>query len=132
MFKKLALTLALIFGLTACGGMPQNQQQTVFEIKSSYGVALNVAANYAELPACTASRGQPCSDPQAVAQLKKAEPAARATLDAAENAVRTPGFGNNVVNSSITAAREALKAFSVIVTQYAKPAVNASNPPAAK
>jgi hypothetical protein len=119
--KRTLALLVFVVGLTACGGVPQSPQQSVFEIKSTYGVTLNAAANYAELPPCNASRGQPCAEGKVVAQLKKAEPAARATLDAAENVVRTPGFGDNVVKSSVKAAQEALRAFSVIVSTYVKP-----------
>lgn len=120
--KQLLIVLTFVFGLTACGGMPTSPAQTVFETKSSYGLVLNAAANYAELPTCSDVQKLPCADPKVVAQLQKAEPGVRTTLDAAENAVRTPGFGDSVVKSSVAAAQAALKAFTSILQTYAAPA----------
>jgi len=88
-------------------------QQTVFEAKASYELALTAAVAYKNLPSCEKSQ-PPCSTPAVVAQLQKAQPVVRQALDAAESAVRTPGFGTDVVNTSIIAATSALRAFTAI------------------
>ncbi len=43
-----------------------------------------------------------------------AQPAARATLDSAEQTVRTPGFGNDVYASAVTAAKAGASALESI------------------
>lgn len=87
-------------------------QQTVFGAKGAYEAALTIAVTYAELPRC----GAPghvglCSDRKVVDQVVKARDVARDALGAAEGVVRSPGFGNDVIRTSVDAADAALKAF---------------------
>ena len=105
----------LIAVLLAGCASPQSPQQAVFEAKQSYAVALTAAVAYKRLPDC-ATRPQPCSDKAVVAQLQKADTVASTALDAAENAVRTPGFGKEVLSSAVAAANSALTAFVSITS----------------
>lgn len=111
------ISLAFLFSLLgACAG-PQTPQQAVFQTKSAYEVGLTTAVAYKRLPVCQegASGPQLCSKKTVVTQLQKADDVAAKALDAAENTVRTPGFGESIVQSAVTAARAALDAFVAIV-----------------
>lgn len=115
--KHLITTLALCLGLAACGSStPTSPQQAVFAAKSNYAAALTVAVAYKRLPACSPTIKPPCSDPHVVTQLQKADNVASASLDAAESAVRTPGFGGNAASSAITAANAAVQALAAITS----------------
>ncbi len=104
---------ALILLFLAGCATPESPQQSVFQAKSGYAVALTAAVAYKRLPDCTRAP-QPCSDKAVVAQLQRADTVASTALDSAENAVRTPGFGQSVVSSAVTAAQAALQAFTSI------------------
>lgn len=111
--KKLLIVAALL--LSACA-TPQSPQQAVFQAKSSYEVALTAAVAYRRLPACAVPVRQPCSDKAVVAQVQRADKVAFDALGAAESAVRTPGFGDSVISSAVTAAQAALNAFVSITS----------------
>lgn len=108
------LLAALSLGLAGCAGAPQSPAQAVFQAKTSYSTALTAAVAYKRLPVCREPAVQPCSDPKIVAQLQKADNVAAGALDAAEAAVRTPGFGSNVLTTAAAAASSALQAFLAV------------------
>jgi hypothetical protein len=109
--KSLFLAVALAASLAGCAGVsPETPQQAVFSVKSGYATALTAAVAYKRLPACGEPKRLPCSDAKIVAQIQKADNVAAGALDAAETAVRTPGFGKDAVSSALAAARAALAA----------------------
>lgn len=116
--RKLITAVFIAVALAACA-TPQSPQQAVFETKSGYAVALTAAVSYKRLPLCEKTK-PPCSDPKVVAQLQRADNVAASALDAAEQAARTPGFGDSVVASSATAAQAALQAFVAITTNLGR------------
>lgn len=122
-FLAFALSLGLLTGFSGCTGMPvgQTPEQVVFQAKSAYSAALTAAVAYKRLTPCSDTVKQPCSDPAIVKQLQKADTAASTALDAAETAVRTPGFGKDVITTATTAARAALDAFVSITTTLKAP-----------
>src|SRR5450759_1776941 len=111
----LAFVVLIGFG---CGTTPTTwpildnaaAQRAVLAAEGDYKIALIAANTYVNLPLCTRSkpRGATLSW---VRQIQAARSAARAALDAAESAVRTPGFGADVMNSAVTAGTAALQAF---------------------
>lgn len=107
--KKFILIIAL--AVAGCS-TPQSPAETVFQAKTAHAVALRSAVAYRELPACP--KAPVCHDPAVVAQLQKADRTADAALDAAEAAVRTPGFGESVIASAVASAKAALAAFTSI------------------
>jgi len=111
-FPALILSVAILSG---CAGTT-TPQQGVYSAKTQYAAALTIAVSYKRLPVCSATVKLPCSDPKIVAQLQKADNVAAASLDAAENAVRTPGFGKDVAQSALAAANAALAAFVSITS----------------
>lgn len=125
--KKLfpALIAATCLFLAACAGSagtllptspildPVAAQRTVYAAEGDYRIALIAANTYVNLPLCIHSK-PPCATLAVVQQIQKAQPVARAALDAAESAVRTPGFGADIVNSAVTAGTAALQAFMSI------------------
>lgn len=112
--RKLIVLAALL--LTACA-TPQSPQQSVFQAKSGYQVALTAAVAYKRLPVCSVPAKPPCSEKAIVAQLQRADNVTAAALDAAESAVRSPNFGQDVTKSAIAAAQSALNAFVAITSQ---------------
>lgn len=89
-------------------------QRAVLTAETDYLVILKAANAYAALPLCSDSK-PPCATLSVVRQLQKAQPAARAALDAAETAVRNPAFASSVYQTAITVALAALQAFQTIV-----------------
>jgi hypothetical protein len=105
----------LVGGLSACT-TPKSPQQAVFQTKSQYEAALTAAVAYKRLPTCGEPVVQPCKRQTVLVQIQKADDVAAKALDSAENAVRTPGFGDNVAQSAITASRAALDALVAITS----------------
>lgn len=106
------MLIAAVLALAACA-TPQSPAESVFQAKTAHAVALRSAVAYRELPRCNPAP-QPCHDPAVVQQLQKADRTADAALDAAEAAVRTPGFGESVIASAVASAKAALAAFTSI------------------
>jgi len=109
----LALTIA-VAGLSACS---QSPQASVFDLRAGYDATVLVpAATYAALPACPQAAGQPCADPSVVTQLRQADTAAKAALDAAETVVRQ----NSTLDAgaALSAAENAVTAVQTILTTY--------------
>lgn len=111
------LAAALLL-LTACAsGTPE---KAVFEARSAYDAAvLAPAANYNELP----RNGTPecavakiCSDQSVVDSLRKADEAAKTTLDAAEDVVRNHPTWD--ASAAVAAAQEAVAAAEKILALY--------------
>jgi len=121
LFPVLLAATCLFLAACATGGQPTGAQsppildqvaaqRTVYAAEGDYKLALIAASAYVKLPLCTASK-PPCASLALVQQIQKAQPVARAALDAAESAVRTPGFGGDIMNSAVTAGTAALQAF---------------------
>lgn len=113
--------LISVFVLTlvaSCAGVtaPQSPAQAVFAAKQSYAVALTAAVAYKRLPPCP-TVSNVCSDPAIVSQLQKIDTASSALLDGAEATVRAGG-GN--VQMAITAAEQAVSAFTTITATLGK------------
>lgn len=104
-----SLIVIALLALAGCA-TPQSPQEQVFAAKSAHAVALRAAVTYRELPPCSRA-AQPCHEPAVVQALQKADRVADAALDSAEHVVRTPGFGQSVITSTVTAAQAALAAF---------------------
>lgn len=116
MFKsRIPLSAVLAAALCGCASAPQSPQQGVFQAKAAYAVALQTAVAYKRLPACSAAVKPPCSDPATVAQLQRADNVAAPALDAAEAAVRTPGFGKSLMDTAVASAQAAVAAFVAIL-----------------
>lgn len=102
--------------------LPENSYtvggRIVYGARGGYEASLRLAIAYAELPRCKGSTNSPgstaalCSQQAVVDQLMRSRDIAREALGAAETIVRTPGIGNDVVQTTIVAADAALKAFA--------------------
>lgn len=92
----------------------------VFALKTGYQAPLVLAVAYNKRPPCGAGAPILCRDAAIVSQMRKANDAALATLDAAESIARTPGVTMSAVTLSIAAAENSVKAFEAIVSIYAK------------
>jgi hypothetical protein len=119
----IALLLATL-GMSACASKPPTTQ--VFEIRAGYDAAvLAPMAGYAQLPPCpptgapaapSATSAPVCADQEVLDQLRKADTAAKATLDAAETTVRqNPKMD---ASTAIAAAQNAVAAAQTILATY--------------
>ena len=123
MRKILAVLILATLSFAGCAGnigLFTSPQAAVFAAKGGYEIALTATVAYRNLPGCSATVKLPCSDPAIVAQLQRAQPAVRASLDAAEEATRNPKFGGDVANTAAVSAQAALKAFTAIVATLPK------------
>ncbi len=115
--KHLAVILAL--SLSACGTIvsPQSPAQGVFAAKAAYASALTVAVAYKQLPSCAPANHPPvCSDAATVKSLQDRDDIAAPALDAAERAVRTPGFGQSALQTFVISANNAVSAMTAITS----------------
>lgn len=116
---KRPIILALAFALGACAGAPgtsgSTPAQTVFAAKSAYATVLTAAVAYESLKRCAPGVPQPCSSPEIVAQLRKADDTAKLALDTAEAAVRTPAIGTDATSKAVQTATTALAALQALV-----------------
>lgn len=119
--KKIFVLAFLALTLSGCattkpGPILDNAaaQRAVYTVESKYKLVLIAANAYVNLPLCGPVK-PPCATLSVVRQIQRAQPAARAAIDAAENAVRSPQFGSDVTTSAILAAESALSAFESIV-----------------
>lgn len=117
--KRILASAFLIVLMAGCAAVPQSPEQVVFQARGAQNIALRAAVGYKELKPCAAVKVQPCSDTAVVKQLQLADGVSDQALNAAEVAVRTPGFGASVVSSAVTAATAALAAFQSIVATIA-------------
>lgn len=92
----------------------------IYAVKSGYGALLIATTAYVNLPACE-KPGAPaaCSNRAAVIQLSKAQAAASATINNAEEAVlRTRGNETSYLSAAIRAARAAYESYKAVATAY--------------
>lgn len=116
--KRLILLAVLL--LAACSGQQKpSAANQVFAAWNAYEAALIVAVRYNELPRCGRPSSPPlCSDAAIVAQVRTANGAARAALDAAEKTVRDPTLRDDVKLAAVEGATNAIAALQAILTLY--------------
>ncbi len=111
-----SLLAVAVLALAGCASTSTlTPAQVVYAAKGAYATALSGAVAYESMPRCAPAVPKPCSDPELVAQIRKADNVAAAALDAAEAAVRTPAVGTTARDRAIQAAQAALAAFSALV-----------------
>ena len=125
--KKMLLAVALLTVslLVACApsGAPSasapSPASQVYAAKLSYEAALIVAVKYNQLPRCTAlDQAIVCSKASIVAELRKANTAAIAALDAAETIVRAPGGASADAGTAIRTALSTVQALQTVLKTY--------------
>lgn len=107
--KKLIVLLPML--LMACV-RPDSPAQAIFLAEGDYAAAVQAEVAYGNLPRC----GKPdspkvCSDVNIMKKLRKADDVAWAALTEAEIAVRTKGFGDSKITTTVATAVAFTKAF---------------------
>lgn len=124
---KIILSLLIACVLSACTAISTGAQsvnldaanKSAYAAKASYGAALVVAAQYVQLPRCERPPAPAlCSKQAIVDQIRKADLAADAATQAAENAVRTLGSDPMIVTAAVEAATQSVTAFKAITSVY--------------
>jgi len=93
--------------------------KSAYTAKAGYAAALVVAAQYVKLPRCEKpSAPALCSKQAVVDQIRKADLAADAATQAAENAVRTLGTDPMIVTAAVEAATQSVTALTTITNVY--------------
>lgn len=106
--------------LAACGDKAPSPASQVYAAKNAYEAALIGAVAYNNLPRCGTPTSPPaCSDQAAVGAIRKANDAARTTLDAAEKTVRDPTVNADVKAAIVVGATNAVSALQAILAIYA-------------
>lgn len=115
--KNLAILTLVV--LAACGSVPtpKTPQQTVFAAQETYRAALKIEVTYAQLPRCKVTSLTICSEPSIVKQVKQIDAATWGSIKSAQQTVRTPGFGENTLQSAAIAAVNAANAFASVTSQ---------------
>lgn len=119
----IAMVLLLLTACSSAAGpiARPTPQITVFTIKAGYETALTGMVAYARLPRCTPANTPVCSRQDVIDQLERARATARTAIDAAEGAVRMPGFGTDTLTTAVAAAEAATKALTTITNTLPKP-----------
>lgn len=114
--RKLMGTICFMtmMAFTACAVTPQSPAQALYEVESNYAAALSVAVAYKHLPVCPAA--VLCHKPEVITQVLAADAKAAIALDAAQVAVRTPGFGSDRVQTAIAAASAAMSVLTSLTS----------------
>lgn len=104
--------LAIPLMLLAACTQPESPAQAVYLAQSNYAAALRAELAYSSLPRC----GKPtspklCSDVDVIRKVQKADDVAWAAIGEAQDAVRTPGFGNNKITTIVATATSLTDAF---------------------
>lgn len=117
MRKFLSIGLVLLLaGCAASCSVTQSPASDVFALRASYSaMVLAPAAAYNTLPRCDVAP-QPCSEEQVVRQLRRADAAAKAALDAAEFVARDTPKAD--ARTAINAAKQSVAAAIEILTIY--------------
>lgn len=122
-FLFVGLASLALMAIAACSTPAKvdttNAVKSVYVVSTTYNTLLTVAVAYNNLPRCEQPKAPTlCSKTAVVAQLRKANVAASASLDAAESAVKTLGSNPTVVAAAVVSAQNALDAFKVVITTY--------------
>lgn len=116
-----ALLLACV-GLAACATREADTwQQQVFGLQADYNALLTVALVYESQPRCAAGQTTlktGCSQSGVVAEIRRADMAAFAAIEAAQNTVRSPLASAGQITLALTAATNAVGALRKIMTTY--------------
>jgi hypothetical protein len=104
-----AMALSLLM-LAACASqVAETPAQRVYALQADYNAALAAAVAYESQPRCEEGEWSGCSDPEAVAQIRRADDHAHDALQAAQSTVRGAAGGDGV-ETALIAAREAVGA----------------------
>lgn len=101
--------------LVGCAGK-DSPERTVFNIRASYVVLLTAAVQYESLPRCELTELVICSKTSVVEEMRRADLAAKATLDSAEALVQKHGEVNAAF--AVDAAGSAVDAFAKVLALY--------------
>lgn len=119
--RKFLSAIVLAGAMFGCATpIGQSPQQLVFGAKTAYAVALVVAVEYRELPACGTPVVLPCHDRALLAQIQKVDNVTAIALDTAESVVRTPSVSDDAKSKAVATANTALAAFKAITANLPK------------
>ena len=117
MTRPLLLAMAAALSLAACQASTP-PTSAVLASMTSYQAALVLAVKYNQLPRCAEGGPTLCSDAAVVKQLRMADDAALAALEAARNVVLTPGATDSAIAAAQASASQAVTAFQSILAIY--------------
>lgn len=125
--NRIFATIAILLLAGCAGGASSGivtAQKSVYTTKASFTGLLVLADQYAKLPRCntpaTPNPSAPpvCSDQNVLNQMVKAEQAADASIQSAENIVRDPTTTSDIATAAQNAAAQALVAVQTIMSTY--------------
>lgn len=128
--RKIVYLVAMALALSACSAIntatssitPSTMDaanKAAYTAKAGYAASLIVAAQYVKLTRCEApSAPALCSKQAVVDQIRKADLAADAATQAAENAVRNLGSDPLIVSAAVEAATQSVAALTTITNTY--------------
>lgn len=128
--RKILSALGIVLALSACSAINTATQsvspsamdvanKSAYTAKTGYAAALVVAGQYVKLTRCEAPAPPAlCSKQAVVDQIRKADLAADAATQAAENAVRTLGTDPLIVSAAVEAATQSVTALTTITNTY--------------
>ncbi len=107
--KKLLILLPI--ALMACT-TPQTPAQSVFLVEADYAAALRIELAYSNIPRC----GKPtsptiCSEVAVIKKVQTADNVAWTAIQQAQDAVRTPEFGSDKVDTAVAISKSLTSSF---------------------
>jgi hypothetical protein len=121
--RKIIFAAVLAFSLTACAAQSDKPAPTplatAYAAEAGFVSALALAAQYTDLPRCGQPAAPPlCSDPSAVAEIRKAAKSGRAIIEAAIATITTPGVTTDVAKAAAAGAVNAAAALRQVLATY--------------
>lgn len=113
--KKLLILPLLLLLVSACGLTPQEK---VYAAGVGYQTAGPPFLTYANLPRCSATRPQPCSDQAVIDEVKRADNVVYVALEQAKAVVVDPTKTESVAAAAASAVEYALSVFTSVLAQY--------------
>jgi hypothetical protein len=111
--KRFIFATLLLAGCATTGTTtPQN---TIYNIKSSFDVALQAVLVYDNLPPCVTNGPKVCSDAKVTQKLQEASVVANTAINSAEAAVRDPNFSASQSQAIIVSAQQAVISLTAIL-----------------
>lgn len=121
--RQIVFAAVIAFGLTACATQPAKPAPTPLAIayaaEAGFVSSLAIAVNYTNLPRCGQPASPPiCSDPSAVAEIRKAATSGRTVINAAIATITAPGVTTDAAKAAATGAVNAAAALRDVLATY--------------
>jgi hypothetical protein len=110
--RPFVLMFVLLLVAACVTPIAETPAQRVFALQSEYTALLSLAVKYKELTPCPETTNPVCSEPEVVSKIQRADTAAWAAIQTAQDYVRDPDSKGDAFNRVFSAARALVSNFN--------------------